>query len=73
MRFLLIILVALAAIFLWRSSRRGDVTQMQQKKPLAALEMVQCKFCSVHVPAQSAVEGKAGWYCSAEHRQRAEL
>lgn len=74
MRFLLILLVVLAVVWLWRSARQADPKPKQPKPPTAAapLEMVRCTLCSVHLPAADAVAGKKGPYCCTEHRQRAE-
>ncbi len=74
MKFLLIILVVLAVIWLWRSWRQATPPSKQPKPPTAAapLEMVRCTLCSVHLPVADAVAGKKGPYCCAEHRQRAE-
>lgn len=73
-RFLLLILVLLAVIWLWRSARQAEPKLKQQKPPptVAPQEMVRCTLCSVHLPAADAVMGKKGPYCCAEHRQRAE-
>lgn len=74
MKFFLIILVVLVGIWLWRSNRQAEPKLHRQKAKAAAppLDMVRCTFCSVHVPAADAVQGKKGLYCSADHLQRAE-
>jgi uncharacterized protein len=73
MKFLLVLVVVLAGVWLWRSNRQSD--QKLKQPPKAApqpLEMVRCALCSVHVPAAEAVPGKKGIYCSADHLHRAE-
>lgn len=74
MKFLLIILLVLAGVWLWRSSRASDPKRNRQQPQATAkpLEMVRCAFCSVHVPSVDAVQGKDGVYCSADHLHRAE-
>ena len=77
MRFLLIILVVLAGIWLWRASRRADSQLKPQKPPaksapMEPLAMVRCTLCAVHIPAVDAVQGKKGPYCCADHLHRAE-
>lgn len=74
MKFLLIIVVVLAGVWLWRSSRRVDPKRHRQPPQAAPkpLEMVRCAFCSVHIPSVDAVQGKKGLYCSADHLHRAE-
>jgi len=74
-RILLFVGVALLAVWLWRSSRRTPHDQASENKPAppsGPQEMVRCAECGVHLPLADAVTGRAGVYCSDEHRQRAE-
>lgn len=74
-RILLFVGVALLAVWLWRSSRRTDDEQASDGKPASPTgpqEMVRCAHCGLHLPLADAVTGRAGVYCSDEHRQRAE-
>lgn len=74
MKFLLVLVVVLAGVWLWRSNRRSD-QKLHRQQPKAApepLDMVRCALCSVHVPPAEAVQGKDGAYCSADHLHRAE-
>lgn len=74
MKFLLLILVVLAGIWLWRTKRLADPKLKRQQPPATAtpLEMVRCTLCSVHIPLVDAVQGKQGPYCCTDHLQRAE-
>ena len=74
MKFLLVLVVVLAGVWLWRSNRRsGQKPDRQQPKAAPEpLDMVRCAVCSVHLPAADAVQGKNGSYCSADHLHRAE-
>lgn len=74
MKFLLVLVIVMAGVWLWRSSRRsGQKPDRQQPKATPEpLDMVRCTLCSVHVPAADAVQGKQGAYCSADHLHRAE-
>ncbi|MBU0587481.1 MAG: hypothetical protein KJ852_02830 [Gammaproteobacteria bacterium] len=74
MKLLLMLLVLLFAVWLWRSARQGKVPHESHKKtPLhEPQDMVDCKYCGLHLPQSEAVEGRLGLYCSTEHRQRAE-
>lgn len=75
MKYLLIIGVVLAVVWLWRSSRPSGLPPKQDKKPGAAplpLEMVRCTLCSVHLPLADTVQGKKGLYCCTDHLHRAE-
>ncbi|WP_296448667.1 PP0621 family protein [Rhodoferax sp. UBA5149] len=74
MKFLLVIVVLLLAIWLWRTNRPA-VPKWHEPKPKAApepLAMVSCTLCSVHVPSVDVVPGKKGAYCSAAHLHQAE-
>ncbi len=74
MKFLLLIVVVLAGVWLWRLNRPADASQKVTKPPAnqEPLDMVSCTQCGMHVPSAEAVQGKDGPYCSLEHRQRAE-
>jgi uncharacterized protein len=73
MKFLMIILLVLAVIWLWRTKRPG-LPPSKKTTPTATnpLTMVACVHCSVHVPAGDTVPGKKGLYCSEEHRRASE-
>ena len=79
MKYLLLLAVVLAIVWLLRtSSRRGkpDANSAPRNDAapgpdaLAAPEdMVRCQICSVHLPRAEALEGRQGrLYCSADHR-----
>ncbi|MHB8949527.1 MAG: PP0621 family protein [Rhodoferax sp.] len=74
MRVLLILVVVLAGVWLWRSNRQPDPRLHRENKKVEPppQDMLRCTLCSVHFPAADGVQGKKGWYCSAEHCQRAE-
>ncbi len=74
MKLILLVFVILLGVWLWRSSRptlprAGPSKTGTEAQPL---DMVSCAFCSVHLPAAEAVQGKQGVYCSADHLARAE-
>lgn len=74
MKYLLIILVVLAGIWIWRSARQADLKRNRPSSnaPPQPLDMVRCTLCSVHVPSVDAIQGKNGLYCSADHLRIAE-
>ncbi len=77
MKIAVILLAVLAAIWFFKTSRRGtDKAQKSAKVPvnpdLPALDMVRCHVCEVHLPRPDAIEGKKGSYCSLEHQRQAE-
>jgi uncharacterized protein len=74
MRFLMLLAVLLLGIWLWRTNREVGVkskTKDKTSKP-EPMEMVGCSLCAVHVLISDALQGKKGFYCCQEHRQRAE-
>ena len=72
-KFLLLLLLVVAGVWLWRAKRLAD-PERPKPPPFAEkpLEMVRCALCSVHIPVADAVSGRAGGYCSPAHRQQAE-
>lgn len=85
MKYLLVLLVVLFAIWLWRRNREDEVNeraqnaqaererlQRQRPSPAAPTDMVACKVCGVHLPLTDAVAGPHGPYCSEAHRRSGE-
>jgi uncharacterized protein len=71
-RFLLIFLVVLVLAWRWRSWRAQTQRQRAASAPPQTTDMVRCAQCGVHVPANEAVTGLKGQYCSSAHRQSLE-
>jgi uncharacterized protein len=70
MKYLLILLIVLAVVWLSRSSRRvpppasgrpAEPTQRQQT-------MLACAQCGLHLPRDEALPGRGGVFCSEAHR-----
>lgn len=83
MKYLLILGLTVAVIWLWQSKRRSSLTDKtktpppQQKPPRRSrqspvTEIVACDVCGVHLPQTEAVIGVHGVYCSDAHRLQAE-
>lgn len=82
MKFLLVLVVLLAAVWLWRRNRAQDARDEAQERaqqptqpPPAALapaEMVSCLHCGLHLPASDAVIGARGHYCCTDHLRQHE-
>lgn len=77
MKYLLLIALALLALWWWRSlPRRGTGGSQTPKQPPAPppppQDMIACRHCGVHLPGLDAIAGGQGSYCSAAHRQAAE-
>ncbi|MFZ3128592.1 MAG: PP0621 family protein [Rhodoferax sp.] len=74
MKFLLVFIAVLLLAWRWRAWRSAQVPLTPRKKAdtLAPQTMVQCQQCGVHLPANDAVIGTRGAYCSIAHRQHME-
>lgn len=72
MKFLLILLVILVAVWLMRRGSASGHGRQQQPRPEGTPQvqpMVECAHCGVHLPANEAVIGSEGrTYCSDAHR-----
>jgi uncharacterized protein len=66
-KLLILVLVALAAYFLWRGLRRGSDGPGGARGD--GERMVDCSQCGVHLPVSEAIEAKGRYFCSDEHRR----
>lgn len=74
MKYLLVVIVVLLAVWLWRNNRRVEKDGQPKAPPPPGLpqDMVRCPVCSVHLPRVDALAGPDGsLYCCQEHRLRA--
>jgi uncharacterized protein len=76
MKYLVVLLVVLAVLWLLRSQRRSvrrDAESNQKPTLPQPQDMVRCPVCAVHLPRADALPGPDGrLYCCAAHRPRAE-
>ena len=83
MKYLLILGLTIAVIWLWQGKRRSSLTEKAKAHPpkpqpksrsrqLPATEIVACDVCAVHLPQAEALIGGHGVYCSDAHRRQAE-
>lgn len=74
MKFLLIFLAVLLLAWRWRTWRaaQAPLTPRKNPAPQTPQTMLQCHQCGVHLPANDAVIGTRGAYCSVAHRQQME-
>jgi hypothetical protein len=76
--------LAVAAVLLWLMLERGIAAvrtrlrgggspgrAVPPARPVAALPLVRCVSCGVHLPQQRALEVVGRWYCSPACRQAA--
>lgn len=73
MKFLLLVGLFMAVVWLARGGRRNFPRDDAQPRPpvnaaSSTEEMVACAHCGVHLPKGDALSGSAGWFCSTEHR-----
>lgn len=67
MKYLLLIVVVLAVLWLARAGRSRGAERPPTGVP-APQTMVACAHCGVHLPRGEAVAGAQGLYCSEAHR-----
>jgi len=76
MKLLLVLVVLLAAVWFWRRGRlpgqngQGEPgnAQTPPTPEASTAPMCSCLHCRVHFPAEEAVQGELGLYCSSAHR-----
>ncbi len=79
MKYLIVFLVILVALFWWKANRREERDEPAQANPPAPppapkqIEMVRCHVCGLHLPRDEAHAAPADagprYYCSVEHRR----
>ena len=82
MKYLLILALVLAVIWLWKAHRRSSLAEKARaqnpppatgkSKTLQTTEVIACDVCAVHLPLNEALTGGRGVYCSEAHRRQAE-
>jgi len=68
MKYLVIVLVVVALVWLARAGRRRVDTGMRQRKPRGAEPMVTCAHCGLNLPRGEALAAGDAWYCDEAHR-----
>lgn len=75
MKYLLVLIVVMIAVWVWRSNRAGEKSESRRARPKdadAAVDMLGCDVCGLHCPREDAIVGRKGVYCCAQHRNQAE-
>jgi uncharacterized protein len=72
MKVLLIIAIVALLVWRWRMGQSQRRTSGAAAPKAAAVTMQCCDRCGMHIPANEAIAGAAGVYCSQEHRIQAE-
>ena len=72
MKFLLLLLIVLAVVWLVRGARRRVEPPANPSAPppasTAAQPIVACAQCGVHLPSAEALPGRGGVFCGEAHR-----
>jgi uncharacterized protein len=73
MKYLVLVLVIAVVIWLARSAREKTAEPpAARRKPAGSRRgdkvMLTCAHCGVHLPADEALPGRGGVFCSEEHR-----
>ena len=66
---LILILVGLAAYFLWKGLRRSASRTTGAGASPAGERMVDCSECGVHLPVSEAIQSEGRYFCCEEHRR----
>jgi len=67
----LLLLALLAGLFFVLGIKRGRPREPEARKPQPPVPpqaMLRCAQCGMHLPADEALPGKGGVFCSAAHR-----
>jgi uncharacterized protein len=70
MKFLIVIVVVVAVLWLIRSLRKPTIAPKQKPDvPPQNETMVTCTECGVHLPRSEALPGRGGVFCGEAHRK----
>jgi uncharacterized protein len=68
MKYLVLIIVVLAVLWLARALRKPKLPSRPVERLPEQEEMVACAQCGVHLPRSEALPGRGGVFCSEAHR-----
>lgn len=69
MKYLLVALVIVVALYIWRNNRRKAAPPPTKPRLRQPEDMVTCAHCGLHLPASDAITSPGrNHYCSSEHR-----
>jgi uncharacterized protein len=68
MKYLVLILVVVAVLWLMRANRRPPPPKHGKPKLPPVEDMVACAECGLHLPRGEALPGRGGFFCSDTHR-----
>ena len=68
MKYLILILVVLAVMWLVRSKPRAPSAEPASAPPRKQETMLACAQCGLHLPRDEALPGRGGVFCGEAHR-----
>ncbi len=71
MKYLLLIVIVLAVLFVARAGRQRVVNKARQRAPEApegSQPMLACAHCGTHLPRDESLPGRGGVFCDEAHR-----
>jgi uncharacterized protein len=68
MKWLILIAVVVAVLWLARSARRRVEDRARKPPPGTRETMIACAQCGLHLPAGEALPGRGGLFCCEAHR-----
>ena len=72
-RLLIIIMVIFALYYLSRRILSGTAARPDDSPGIRRSKMVKCGYCQVYIAEEEAVGKPDDYYCSADHRNRAQI
>ncbi len=68
MKFIVLLIVILAVVWIARKGSRRAVGKGRDRPPLPREDIVACGQCGLHLPRSEALPGRGGVFCSEAHR-----
>lgn len=72
-RLLIIIMVIYAVYYLLRRVLYGPTTRAGNSHGVRHSKMVKCGYCQVYIAEEEAVGKQGDYYCSTDHKNRAQI
>ncbi len=70
MRFIFLLLIILVVWRMIKNYQAASAARDSAPKQLDRQKMVQCRYCSVHLPQAQALQADNDWFCNEAHKAR---